>query len=108
MPEPARDDPGTANRRDSFGAAVAGKAERKMRARRRKDRSIWFGLGMFGLVGWTVAVPTIAGLALGIWIDTRSESTYSWTLMGLITGLGIGCLMAWNWVRRESADEEDE
>ena len=89
----------------AFGKAAARKAERRMQARRHKDRSIWFGLGMFGLVGWTVTIPTVAGIAIGLWIDTHTASPYSWTLMGLFTGLVAGCIMAWNWVKRESEDE---
>jgi ATP synthase protein I len=38
---------------------------RKSRARDEGERGAWFGLGMFGLVGWSVALPTLAGLALG-------------------------------------------
>jgi ATP synthase protein I len=59
-------------------------------------------LGMFGLVGWAVAIPTLIGIAVGIWIDKRWPSPYSWTLMLLVIGVVVGCLNAWYWVRRES------
>jgi ATP synthase protein I len=81
---------------------VGEKEFRKLRARREKDRSVWFGLGMFGLVGWSVAIPTLIGIALGIWIDTTWSSPYSWTLMLLFIGVMVGCLNAWYWVNRES------
>lgn len=68
---------------------------------RRGDRGIWFGLGMFGLVGWSVIIPTMAGLAVGIWIDATWPSPYSWTLMCLIMGVGLGCYNAWHWIGRE-------
>jgi ATP synthase protein I len=77
------------------------KEARKMRGRRQKDRSVWFGLGMFGLVGWSVAIPTLLGVALGVWIDLRWPSRYSWTLMLLIIGVMLGCLNAWFWLNRE-------
>jgi predicted F0F1-ATPase subunit len=32
---------------------------------------VWFGLGMMGLIGWSVAVPTLLGAALGLWLDSR-------------------------------------
>jgi ATP synthase protein I len=41
-------------------------------------------------------------LALGIWIDGRTDSPYSWTLMLLVAGIALGCLNAWYWVKRES------
>jgi ATP synthase protein I len=86
---------------------VGEKEKRKVRARRAGDRSIWFGLGMFGVVGWSVAVPTLLGLALGIWIDSNYASQYSWTLMGLLVGLLVGCLNAWYWLNSEGRLDDD-
>jgi ATP synthase protein I len=85
--------------------AVGRKAERKRRARQRGRRGVWFGLGMFGLVGWAVALPTLAGAALGLWLDTRFRSRVSWTLTLLLVGVLLGALNAWFWVSRESRDE---
>ena len=85
-----------------FEQAVKRKAERKLQARQKKERPVWFGLGMFGLVGWAVAVPTLAGIALGLWIDGRWPGRASWTLNLLIIGVIIGCLNAWYWVSKES------
>ena len=31
-------------------------------------QGVWFGLGMMGLIGWSVIVPTLLGAALGIWL----------------------------------------
>lgn len=84
------------------------KESRKMRARRQKDQSVWFGLGMFGLVGWSVAIPTLVGVALGVWIDLKWPSRYSWTLMLLIIGVMLGCLNAWFWLNRERRTLEEE
>lgn len=86
---------------EGFGREVRHKEDRKVRARQEKDRGVWFGLGMFGLIGWSVAIPTLIGLAVGIWIDSRWPGRYSWTLMGLIIGVALGCLNAWFWVKRE-------
>ena len=72
-PEPAEDDVQRATETQLI-AVVGSKAERKLKARRDAARGVWFGLGMFGIVGWSVAVPTLAFLALGIWIDRRWPS----------------------------------
>ncbi len=84
---------------------VGEKEKRKLKARNEKERDAWFWLGMFGLVGWSVAIPTLGGIALGVWIDKRWPSPYSWTLMFLFIGVVLGCLNAWYWVQRESRDE---
>ena len=81
---------------------VGRKAERKLRARREEDRTAWFWLGMFGLVGWSIAIPTVIGIALGIWIDRRWPAPASWTLTLLIVGVALGCLNAWYWIKQES------
>jgi ATP synthase protein I len=93
------------NKRQTLQDNVDAKQSRKLDARRHGERSAWFGLGMFGLVGWSIAIPTLLGIALGIWIDERWPSRFSWTLMLLIGGVGIGCLNAWWWVNRENEDE---
>lgn len=78
------------------------KETRKLSAREDRADHTWFGLGMFGLVGWSVAVPTVLGIAVGIWIDSKWPGQISWTLTFLGAGLLVGCLMAWSWVKKES------
>lgn len=84
-----------------FEQQIREKGDRKLQARREGDRSIWAGLGLFGMVGWSVIVPTLLGIALGIWIDRRFPSPYSWTLMLLFVGVVIGCFNAWYWIQKE-------
>ena len=93
------------NKRQTLQDNVDVKQSRKLNARQQGERSAWFGLGMFGLVGWSIAIPTLLGIAVGIWIDERWPSQFSWTLMLLIGGVGTGCLNAWWWVNRENEDE---
>jgi ATP synthase protein I len=87
--------------RTFFSRQVGLREKRKLKAQRGTSRSIWFGLGMLGFVGWTVAIHTLFGIALGVWIDNHFPSRYSWTLMLLIIGLLVGCLTAWHWVAKE-------
>lgn len=88
-----------------FEEDIGRKASRRQRAQREGDQSIWFSLGLFGLVGWSVAIPTLLGLALGIWIDTRWPGRVSWTLTLLFVGIALGCANAWYWVKQESGDD---
>lgn len=91
--------------RERVGEAIGRKAARKLQARGERDRGVWFGLGMFGLVGWSVALPTVLGIALGVWLDAHLDGRVSWTLTLLLCGAILGCLNAWFWVRRESRHE---
>ena len=91
-----------------LGQEVGAKAARKLRARRHVTRTVWFGLGMMGLIGWSVAIPTLLGAVLGLWLDQRYPGGRSWTLAVLVVGLAIGCLNAWCWVSKEDKAMRDE
>ena len=52
-----------------FSQQVGEKAARKLKAQRHVTQTVWSGLGMMGLIGWSVAIPTLLGAALGIWLD---------------------------------------
>src|SRR5664280_1973551 len=84
----------------TFAGQVGAKAARKLKARK-STQGVWFGLGMMGLIGWSVAVPTLLGAALGIWLDKHHPGKHAWTLALLVAGLAIGCLNAWHWVAEE-------
>lgn len=81
---------------------IARKAKRRLDARRHDASAVWFWLGMFGLVGWSVAVPTVIGTAIGVWIDQRIPGDPSWTLTLMLVGVAVGIVVAWRWVREES------
>jgi ATP synthase protein I len=85
----------------TFSRQVGAQAARKLKAQRGVAKGVWFGLGMSGLIGWSVTVPTLLGAALGLWVDKHYPSRFSWTLMLLLIGLVIGCLNAWHWVASE-------
>lgn len=89
---------------DPLARRIAQRAASRRRARRQRGRGAWFGLGMYGMVGWSIAVPTVLGALIGLWIDTRWPSRYSWTLMLMVAGLLIGCWNAWFWVSLEQRE----
>ncbi len=84
----------------TFAQQVGAKAVRKARAQR-DPTQVWFGLGMMGLIGWSVVIPTLLGTALGLWLDARHAGSHSWTLALLVAGLVIGCANAWHWIAKE-------
>jgi len=103
MSDPSHPPPGS-----SFSEQISAKAARKLRARRHASRSIWSGLGMMGLVGWSVTVPTLLGAALGWWLDQNHPGSRSWTLIFIVAGLTLGCLNAWLWIAKEEQAMRDE
>ncbi|MCK9489456.1 MAG: AtpZ/AtpI family protein [Xanthomonadales bacterium] len=88
---------------------IGAREQRKLRARKARDRTVFHGLGAAGIVGWSVAVPTVIGALAGLWLDRAWPGEFSWTLALLLGGVALGCLNAWYWVSLESrAIEEDE
>ena len=99
------------NTNKSFEKLVGEMEERKLQAQRDK-KSVWSGLGLFGIIGWSIVLPTVLGAALGIWLDNNYKVDFSWTLSLLVGGLMMGCVIAWNWIEKENKEihkkNEDE
>ena len=91
---------------------VRSKETRKVKEKEKSKRGLLSGLGMFGLVGWSVAVPTLLGAFLGVWLDKHFPGKHSWTLTFLLIGLIAGCISAWHWLSTEDKsihkDEEEK
>jgi len=92
----------------TFAQQVGAKATRKRRSQRNLTPGVWLGLGMMGLIGWSVVVPTLLGAAIGIWLDKHYPGKLSWTLALLVAGLALGCLNAWLWVVKEEKAMREE
>ncbi len=89
-------------REKGFLEEVESKERQMLAAREEEKRSEWRGFGTFGMIGWSVAVPTVLGAVLGMWLDDRYPQTFSWTLTLLIAGLFTGCALAWQWIDKEN------
>ena len=81
---------------------------RVRRLQRPRKLSLWQGLGVIGMVGWSVVLPTFLGLALGHWLDRVMPSPFSWALSGMMGGLVFGCVAAWRWVDQEWLQLKEE
>jgi ATP synthase protein I len=89
------------SRQERFHNTVERKARRKRREQARNSQPLWSGFSLFGIVGWSVAVPTLLAIAVGIWLDRHIVGGPSWTLTLLPVGIVLGCLSAWRWISHE-------
>lgn len=89
---------------EELARRLAHEAERKARKRSEKREGLWFAVGTFGIVGWSVSVPTLLGLALGVWLDHRFGTRTQWTVAMLLAGITLGCLNAWYWVSKHQQE----
>jgi ATP synthase protein I len=91
---------------EGFEARVGTRAARKLKAQREGTQSSWSAFGAFGVIGWSVAVPTVLGAWLGVWWDKHHPGARSWTLALLVAGLAIGCANAWYWVTHQTGGDD--
>jgi ATP synthase protein I len=59
------------DQRDSLGAAVKTRRERRALWQRQGERSIGQNLAMIGALGWTIVTPTLIGIFCGRWLDRQ-------------------------------------
>lgn len=83
---------------------VGAKQERMLRGRKRNGD--WSAIAILGVVGWSVVLPTLAGVAVGAWIDHKWPSRFSWSLTLLLIGLATGCVTAWLRIKEPSIGED--
>ena len=97
------------NDRRPLSERIGSSEELKMKARKSGIRTIWQGFGMFGAIGWTVAMPILLGVMAGLWLDRHyPDPNRSWTLVLMAAGVAVGCAAAWSWVAREQRNMHKE
>lgn len=79
-------------------------AARKRAARDDPGPSPLRGIGVFGMIGWAVAVPTVGGAFLGLWLDRIAPQDFSWTIALILGGVVIGGFLAWGWIDKEKGE----
>ncbi|MEQ6916276.1 AtpZ/AtpI family protein [Halomonas aquatica] len=83
---------------------IGRRARRLERARDDPGKSPLRGLGVFGMIGWSIAVPTVGGTFLGLWLDRHMPQAFNWTIALILGGVALGSLIAWGWVSKEVND----
>ena len=86
---------------DEFAARVEGQRRRIEQGRKEKGQSFWTYVGLIGVVGWSVVVPMVLGVLLGLWLDRRHGGGSYWTLGLLVAGLILGCINAWRMITKD-------
>lgn len=91
---------------DRTAEAIRRRAERMKAARSDPGESPLRGIGVFGIIGWSVAVPTVGGAFLGLWLDRIAPQDFSWPIALILGGVVIGGIISWNWIGKESQREQ--
>lgn len=94
-------------RRESPVDDIGRRARRLKKTRDNPGVSPLRGLGAFGMIGWSIAVPTVGGAFLGMWLDRNMPQDFSWVIALILGGVALGGFIAWAWISREVSEEED-
>jgi ATP synthase protein I len=73
----------------------------RLKRREPTAASFWRSLSVLGTVGWSIALPAVAGAWLGHRLDLQFESGVRFTLMLLVAGVVLGSVIAWRVVREQ-------
>jgi len=86
---------------DKTAEDISDRARRIKTARDNPGPSPLRGVGTFGMIGWSIAVPTVGGAFLGLWLDRVAAQDFSWTIALILAGVVLGTLIAGAWVGKE-------
>ncbi|MEO9526124.1 AtpZ/AtpI family protein [Roseibium sp.] len=89
---------------DKSTEQIARQARRMKSTRDHPGPSPLRGIGTFGMVGWAIAVPTVGGAFLGLWLDQVAPQGFSWTIALILGGVVLGAIMAAAWINREGGE----
>ncbi|WP_111731831.1 AtpZ/AtpI family protein [Roseovarius amoyensis] len=83
---------------------IARQAKRMKSTRDHPGPSPLRGIGTFGMIGWSIAVPTVGGAFLGLWLDRVAPQAFSWTIALILAGVVLGAFIAAVWISKEGGD----
>lgn len=92
------------DKQDKSAEGIARRAERLKSARDNPGPSPLRGIGVFGMIGWSIATPTVGGAFLGLWLDRVAPQAFSWTIALILGGVVVGIFISASWINKEGND----
>lgn len=89
------------NGNGKLSEAVRLRKARHEQWQRSGERPLWRNLSMIGALGWLIVAPTLLGVLVGRWLDTRFGSGIFWTGAFIMLGAALGGYMAWQRIGKE-------
>ena len=84
--------------KDTASEAIRRRTQRMQKTRDEPQYSPLNGLGVFGVIGWSVALPTVGGAFLGMWLNRVAPQSFSWPIALILGGVVLGGMVAWSWI----------
>lgn len=103
-----RPPPDPRDRPDRVEQAARHAAERASRGACDPEPSLGARLAQIGVLGWAILAPTLAGLALGRWLDRLYATRVFFSAPLVMIGAAAGFWFAWKWMHNQQGQNHDD
>jgi ATP synthase protein I len=93
---------------DRIGCAARQAGKRAREARDEPEPSLGSRLGQIGILGWSIVIPTLLGLAVGHWLDRHFGTGVFFSAPLLMIGAAFGLWSAWKWMHRQTRSKHHD
>lgn len=89
----------------NFKKIAKNKITKKIDANKKgkKSQEAWIAVSFFGMIGFGIAIPVLAGAVFGDWLSLKfPNSQYPLALYGILAGISAGMYNAFKWIKEEN------
>jgi ATP synthase protein I len=101
-------EPGETHDSERIARAARQAGSREQMARDEPEPSLGSRLGQIGILGWTIVIPTLLGLAIGHWLDRYFGTRVFFSAPLLMVGAALGLWSAWKWMHRQTRSKNHD
>lgn len=84
------------NERDEMLKVIRTTQDRRQKWQEEGERPLWKNLSMIGALGWLIVAPTLLGVFLGRWVDSKLGTGVTFSGALTFAGACFGFFLAWH------------
>ncbi|ANP35370.1 MULTISPECIES: AtpZ/AtpI family protein [Rhodobacterales] len=84
------------NERDEMLKVIRTTQDRRQKWQEEGERPLWKNLSMIGALGWLIVAPTLLGVFLGRWLDSKLGTGVTFSGALTFAGACFGFFLAWH------------
>ncbi len=84
------------NERDEMLKVIRTTQDRRQKWQEEGERPQWKNLSMIGALGWRIVAPTLLGVLLGRWLDSKLGTGVTFSGALTFAGACFGFFLAWH------------
>ncbi|MDE4143862.1 MAG: AtpZ/AtpI family protein [Pseudophaeobacter sp. bin_em_oilr2.035] len=84
------------NERDEMLKVIRTTQDRRQKWQEEGERPLWKNFSMIGALGWLIVAPTLLGVFLGRWLDSKLGTGVTFSGALTFAGACFGFFLAWH------------